>query len=61
MIDLKLLRDNPEVIREALKRRGSSVDLEALLALEKQRRSPLTTIVQKRHELKAGSESFARQ
>jgi seryl-tRNA synthetase len=37
------------------------LDVEPLFALEKQRRSLLTTIEQKRHELKEGSDAFAKQ
>jgi len=34
MIDPRLLRDNPDAIRVALKRRGSKIDLDALVSLE---------------------------
>ncbi len=39
MIDPKLLRDDPEQIRESLRRRGSSLDLDAIIALEAEVRS----------------------
>ena len=61
MLDLKLLRENPEIIREALTRRGATVPLDGLFALERQRRELLTTIEQQRHELKAASDVFGRQ
>jgi len=61
VLDLKLLRDNPESIREALKRRHSSYDLEPLLAREKQRRDLLMRIEQQRHEQKQASDAFGRQ
>ncbi|PIQ83621.1 MAG: serine--tRNA ligase [Candidatus Omnitrophica bacterium CG11_big_fil_rev_8_21_14_0_20_63_9] len=61
MLDLKLLRDNPELIREALKRRGSSYPLDALLAKEKERRALMTDIEQRRHEQKRASDEFAKQ
>ena len=41
MIDPKLLRDNPEIITESLRRRGSDVDLEALVDLEAAHRAAL--------------------
>ncbi len=60
MLDLKLLRDDPQLIREALKKRNASVDLDKLLELEAQRRATLTQIETNRHELKQRSEAFAR-
>jgi len=60
MLDLKLLRDNPNAIREGLKRRGSSIDLEPLLELEQQRRALLMSLEERRHQLKKGSEAFGR-
>ena len=44
MIDPKLLREQPDVIREALKRRGIREDLERLLDVDKQRRALITRI-----------------
>ena len=41
MIDPRLLRDDPDSIREALGRRGSSIDLDALIALDASHRSAL--------------------
>jgi seryl-tRNA synthetase len=61
MPDLKLLRENPDAIREALKRRGVAVDLEPLLHLERARRSLLASVEQARHELKQASEAFAKE
>jgi seryl-tRNA synthetase len=61
MLDLKLLRENPEAIREGLKRRNSPLELEPLLKLEAQRRVLLTAIEQARHELKKASDEFGRQ
>ena len=60
MIDLKLLRENPDIVREALKKRGLKADLESLLAKEKQRRELITIIEQKRRDQKLASEKFAR-
>jgi len=39
MIDDKLLRDDPDRIRDSLRRRGSKVDLDALIALDHEVRS----------------------
>ena len=38
MLDMKFVRDNPELVAEAVKKRHSSVDMTVFLALEKQRR-----------------------
>ncbi|MFP4653816.1 MAG: serine--tRNA ligase, partial [Phormidium sp.] len=38
MLDIKLIRDNPQAIREQLARRGDSYDLTPLDALDRQRR-----------------------
>ncbi len=41
MIDRNLLRDNPDVIRESLRKRGSDFDLDRLIGLEERRRELL--------------------
>ncbi len=42
MIDLKILRDNPEVISQMLKQRNLNIPLDRLLSLDTERRSILT-------------------
>ena len=49
MLDPRLLRDNPEVIAEALRRRGSDLDLDRLIDLDAARRGAL----QESEELRA--------
>ncbi|MBI3997131.1 MAG: serine--tRNA ligase [Candidatus Omnitrophica bacterium] len=61
MLDLKLLREHPEAIRDALTRRGGAYPLDALLVKEKQRRALLTALEQRRYEHKRESETFGRQ
>ena len=61
MIDPKVLRDNPELIREALKRRHYTFDLETLLNIDRQRRENLAGIETQRHLLKQESDEFAKQ
>jgi seryl-tRNA synthetase len=61
MLDIKLLRENPDAIREGLKKRGISVALDELLELEKKRRQVLVQIENDRHLLKEGSEAFGKQ
>ena len=60
MLDPKLLRDNPDAIRDALTRRGTAFDLDPLVTLEAERRTLLTTIEDARHQLKQESDAFAR-
>lgn len=50
MIDLKLLRSEPEKVIKALERRKENVDLDGLLALDKERREILFEAEQKKAE-----------
>ena len=61
MLDLKLLREHPDAVHEALKKRNSSVSLDELLVLERDRRSYLTALEQERAWLKQASDEFAKQ
>src|SRR4029077_20635082 len=62
MIDLKLLRSQPEMIREICRRRGASIDFDKLLALD-QRVRTLTAegdfLRQKRKSLGPGDREVA--
>lgn len=58
MIDLKLLRENPEIIREALKKRSSDLDLDAIVEMDRQRRSGLTEIQEIKSKRNALSEKI---
>ena len=42
MLDIKLIRQNPDYVREALKKRNSSIDISELLAKDERRREILT-------------------
>ena len=44
MLDIKILRQEPERINEALKKRNNSLDIEPAIELDKQRRSILTEV-----------------
>lgn len=61
MIDLKVLRDNPELVHDALRRRGINLSIDALLENVKQHRKSITDLEQNRHRLRMGSEEFGRQ
>jgi seryl-tRNA synthetase len=57
MIDPRLLRDDPEAIREALVRRGSKVDLDSVISLE----SSLRRARQRAEELRARQKESGRE
>ncbi len=44
MIDLKLLRENPNTIRAALKKRGVELDLDTVIEMDRRRRESMTEI-----------------
>jgi len=46
MLDIKILRSNPEKVIEAMKNRGASIDLTEFLALDKNRRETLVEVEQ---------------
>jgi seryl-tRNA synthetase len=57
MIDPKLLREDPAAIRESLRRRGSKIDLDALIGLE----AELRAARQKAEELRASQKEAGRE
>ncbi len=48
MLDIKILRNEPEKITEALKKRGSSIDIQPAIELDKKRRELLNIVEQKK-------------
>ena len=48
MLDIKILRQEPERIKEALKKRNNDLDIEPAIELDKQRRTILTSVEQKK-------------
>ena len=48
MLDIKILRQEPERIKEALKNRNNDLDIEPAIELDKQRRAILTEVEQKK-------------
>lgn len=51
MLDLKLMQRNPETVREALKRRGSTLDVQDFLTMDEKRKALIAEV----EELKAES------
>jgi seryl-tRNA synthetase len=41
MLDIKLIRDNPEIVREAMEKRGEKAPLDQIISLDEQRRQLL--------------------
>jgi seryl-tRNA synthetase len=59
MIDLKLLREKPELIRTALCNRGSDIDLDRIIQVDGQRRAGLTEIGELKQQHNTLSEKVA--
>jgi seryl-tRNA synthetase len=60
MLDIKLVRSNPEVVRAALQRRGSTQSLDEFLAVEAERRRLITEVETMRAERKTASDEIAK-
>jgi seryl-tRNA synthetase len=60
MLDIKLVRSNPQVVRAALERRGSTQSLDEFLAVEAERRRLTTEVETMRAERKATSDEIAK-
>lgn len=60
MHDLKYLRDNLDLVRASLGRRGHDVPWDVIQKLSEERRTLTTQVEQLRHELKKGSDEVAR-
>jgi seryl-tRNA synthetase len=56
MLDPRILRENPDLVQESLHRRGSSIDLSAMVELEQAHRAAL----QKAEELRARQKEVGR-
>jgi seryl-tRNA synthetase len=59
MLDPKLYRDNPEKVREGLRRRGASFDLDGLLRLDQEKRALGSELDGLKAERNAASDSIA--
>ena len=57
MLDIKLIRTNPELVKKALERRHSSIDIEPLLELDKNRREIIFEV----ETLKANQNEVSKQ
>ncbi len=57
MIDIKLIRENPELVKEGIKNKNDKSDIDEILALDKQRREKLQLV----EELKAKRNTASQQ
>lgn len=60
MLDIKFIRENTDVVREAMRRRGESVPLDELLELDARRRALVTEVEQLKSQRNDASEQVAR-
>jgi seryl-tRNA synthetase len=60
MIDIKLLRENPDIVRRALENRGNPLDLDEILQFDASRRQLLYDLEQLKAEQNRASEEIAR-
>jgi seryl-tRNA synthetase len=60
MIDIRILREQPERVREAMRRKGIDVDLDAVLACDAERRQLLKAVESKRAAQKGANQEMSR-
>ncbi len=60
MISIQLLRDHPEIVQESLNRRGDESSIDAILALDRERRTLLTEAEELRARRNAVSKEIGR-
>ncbi len=60
MIDLKLIRDNPDLVRKAARDKGMKVDIDQLLAVDARRRALETEFNELRHQQNQAGEEIAK-
>lgn len=61
MLDLKIVRSNPEVVKEALKKRDASVGLDEFIAFDEQRRQKLVQVETLKNKRNTVSEEIGRK
>ncbi|MBH52863.1 MAG: serine--tRNA ligase [Opitutaceae bacterium] len=59
MIDIKILRENPDCVREAIANKGSDCDLDAILEMDKERRQLISSVETLRAEQKSVNSEMA--
>lgn len=59
MIDIELLRNKPEIIRESLSKRGESLDIDQVIKLDQERRSMIVEADDLRNKRNKGSKELS--
>ncbi len=57
MLDLKLIRDNPDLVRESLAHRKDDAPIDEIIRLDQERRQKITRLEEFRHSRKGGKMS----
>ncbi len=60
MLDIRLIRERPDFVKQRLALRGEDYPVDEVLALDKRRRELLTEVERLRHERKVASEEIGR-
>ncbi len=60
MLDLRFIRENPEKVREAIRNKGETADVDLLLGLDEKRRALLLQADDLKHQRNVVSEKIAR-
>jgi seryl-tRNA synthetase len=58
MLDIRLIREQPEVVQASLARRGATIDLDAIRAKDEQRRALIGSVEQLRNERNTASKAI---
>ncbi len=60
MLDPKLIREQPEVVRQSLRNRGNAFDLDKLIALDERRRELIKTVEATKNQRNVASNEIAK-
>jgi seryl-tRNA synthetase len=60
MIDIKLIRENPELVKKAARDKGMTVDINRILAVDARRRELATEFNELRHQQRTAGEQIAK-
>ncbi len=60
MLDLKFIRENPDIVKEAIKNKGEKADVDSLLSLDQKRRTLLLRADELKHQRNVVSEKIAK-
>jgi seryl-tRNA synthetase len=58
VLDIKLIRDNPDIVKRALSDRGMEADVDGVLALDERRRGLLVEVEELKHERNRASDEI---